>query len=208
MEQQHSIVTCDTGVPYWHLIMTVLSGKAEPASLLHPIRKDLAKSDFIHSLSKWKEKYQRFVNIMSTIILSHEHKLSFWVWKLSDIKCHLRHKAFYYSDLKRPHLLINARFEVVPDALQFKSCSEFVTVYSLYNSPESCISNAWVSECLCMFWGRVTAERCGGGAWCLTTWFVWIFKATMIDTSKREVHHSIQVLRLENHSIFISKISI
>ncbi len=47
----------------------------------------------------------------------------------------------------------------------------------------------WVTVCVL---GRVTAERCGGGAWCLTTWFVWISIATMIDTSKREGHCSIQ----------------
>jgi len=47
-----------------------------------------------------------------------KYKLSFWVWKLSVIKCHLKQKKilFYNSDLKRPHLLINARFEVVPDS--------------------------------------------------------------------------------------------
>lgn len=148
-----------------------------------------------------------------------KYKMSVWVWKLSVIKCHLKHKSCFITLTWKDHTFWSMHvlkwFLMYYSSKEWRWSSEFVTVYSLYNSPESRISNAWVSEWafMCVFWGRVTTERCGGGAWCLTTCFVWISIATMTDTSKREGHHSIQnhttqELRRGNRSIFLSKISI
>jgi len=206
--QQHSIVTW-----YWCPFLTLDHDSTVGQGRASCFRKDLARSVFLH-IERNMFYFQRFVNIMSTTNLCHECKSincpsGCGNWVLLNVIWNKK-ILFYNSDLKRPHLLINARFEVVPESKEWWWSSEFVTVYSLWNSPESRVSNACVSEWafMCVFWGRVTTERCGGGAWCLTTCFVWISIATLTDTSKRDGLHTIQDSRLGNHSIFISKISI